>query len=515
MNKEISIEFSHGLGDCVMFAHMIPLYIRRGYNVGVYCVNGLEKNVLFQAAGARILDEPCHKHSWEFPPGGPPLFDDLLSRNKACWNITKAPLPHIGNRKELIEEYLNVRLDLMPFLSEERKAYVDKMIEDLPRPLILVHTTGNSCAENKNISELEVRNLYRGLIDKTNGTILLLDWDQRVPKLHSYRVRHLGDDFRNLYVPELFYLIKQSDLLIGVDSGPLHMARCTETKAIGWSFKHHPSECELPRHNTLWMCPFWYKDQNKLYRMWYNIIEARGRTEEHWPEGDGVYPDGNYMAEVAAQLVNPPKWLPAKWHVRDVQLRQLLEWTRHPSANATEYHDRHRTFSMILDHLAAIKNPRVIETGCIRAEEDWGGAGYSTFWLGMALEAMDGHLDSVDCTPEHVEFARKWTAWFGDGVTVHQADSQAWLAAYNGPLIDVFYADSADVGTSQFEEVCLGEIQRAVEILKPDGLILIDDMLYHQGKWSGKGRQAIPWLLSQGWEVVYGGYQVLLQRNKA
>ncbi len=515
MSKDIAISFSHGLGDSVMFAHMIPLYTRRGYNVAVYCGDDLHKDSLFRAAGATILDAPREQHSWVFPPSGDPSFDDLSSRNKACWNISTAPMPCIGESKELAEEFFEVTIDMASQVSDEQDEYVRRMVEDLPRPLVLLHTTGNSLAKLKNVDELETANLYRGLIDRTDGTLLVLDWDQRAPRFHSHRMRHLGDDWRRLVVPELYSLIDKADLLIGVDSGPLHLTRCTNTKAIGWMTRHHPSWVQLPRQNTLHVCPFHFKDLNRLHRIWYNIVECRGETEQHWPEGDGLYPNGDAVAELANQLLQPPQYLPKEWHCRDVQLRHLLQWTRHPTVHATGFHDRHRTFHKVLEHLSAVQSPRVIETGCIRAKEDWGGAGYSTYWLGMALEAMGGHLDSVDCTEEHVAFARKWTAQFGDAVTVHQADSREWLQSYNGPLIDVFYADSADVGTPQYQEICLGEIQRAVKLLRRKGYILIDDMSYCQGEWDGKGSQAIPWLLAHGWDIIYGGHQVLLQRNAA
>jgi hypothetical protein len=35
--KKVRVGFHHGLGDRVYFAHMLPLYARRGYAVEVVC----------------------------------------------------------------------------------------------------------------------------------------------------------------------------------------------------------------------------------------------------------------------------------------------------------------------------------------------------------------------------------------------------------------------------------------------------------------------------------------------
>ena len=46
MNCELRIQFNHGLGDCTYFAHQLPLYKRRGYDITVACP--ADKRILFE-----------------------------------------------------------------------------------------------------------------------------------------------------------------------------------------------------------------------------------------------------------------------------------------------------------------------------------------------------------------------------------------------------------------------------------------------------------------------------------
>jgi len=46
------VRFPHGLGDCVYFAHQLPLYTRRGFEIDVVCPPDMEP--LFQACGVEV-----------------------------------------------------------------------------------------------------------------------------------------------------------------------------------------------------------------------------------------------------------------------------------------------------------------------------------------------------------------------------------------------------------------------------------------------------------------------------
>ena len=98
---------------------------------------------------------------------------------------------------------------------------------------------------------------------------------------------------------------------------------------------------------------------------------------------------------------------------------------------------------------------------------------------------------------------------------MHEAHSHDWLRQFDG-LIDLLYSDSADVGTAGFEESCLTEIRTALPKMRgSDSLILIDDTCWNRGRFHGKGALAVPWLLQNGWRILYSGYQALLCTDRA
>jgi predicted O-methyltransferase YrrM len=211
-----------------------------------------------------------------------------------------------------------------------------------------------------------------------------------------------------------------------------------------------------------------------------------------------------------------PRWGTPDRLAADARARFYLGRTRSHSASLTSYVDRDRSFGLVLDALARLDDPTAIETGTIRADEDWGGAGCSTLLLAMAFAARGrGHLHSVDCDPRNVRFARDRTAGYRAHVTVHEARGVDHLRASAGP-IDLFYSDSLDADRPGHAENCLAEVKAAAPRLRSnESMVLIDDTVCDRGRWRGKGALAVPYLLDVGWRLVYAGYQALLDRHRA
>jgi predicted O-methyltransferase YrrM len=494
----ISFTFHHGLGDCSNAAHLFALYIRLGYSIEVECTP--DKATLFEAAGCRVVSHAAEAHQWyHAPAAGRPEHHDHWSGNKTAWNISRGPLPGIGDYTERWHDLCAIKLDLDRFVTLSVEQEVDGYIRGLPRPIILFAPQGNTSPESKNLDHPTQSEVLRGLLDLTDGTVIQLDWDQRVFKLPNWRVRHLGDDWRPLGTTELYALIRRADLVIGCDSGILHFTRFTDTPALGvWTW-HYPSQYALPRKDTLHVVPGARNDLTRYRRVAYNIVEC---------PGDRL--SGRFIAEQAARMLGERKYLAAP--AADTMLRQLVEKCRQFDSPMTTFVDRHRTFEAFLSRARRKARPLIVETGCIRSVEDWS-AGYATYWLGYFVHHHGGELHSIDLDPNCVAFARAWTAGFGPSVRVHQAHSHDWLADYSGPPIDLLYLDSADVGTPQYQECSLREVELALPHLAPDAVILLDDTCWKAGSFQGKGRLSVPWLLQRGWTVITGGYQVLLGRD--
>jgi len=494
----ISVAFRHGLGDCVHAAHLFTLYVRRGYRIEVECEPN--KACLFEAAGCALVARARETHHWEHAPAaGPPEHHDHWSGNKTAWNISRRPLPDIGSYQERWHELCSVKLHLDAFVTPEVERQVEDYLRSLPRPLILFAPQGNSSPLSKDLSHETQSEVLRGLLDLTDGSVVQLDWDQRVFKLPNWRVRHLADDWRPLAVPELYALVKRADLVIGCDSGVLHFTRFTDTPALGVWTRHHPSQYALPRDNTLHLVPHARNELNRYRRVAYNIIE-----------GPGDRLSGRFIAEQAACLLRERKYLAGA--VPDAVLRHLIARCRQIDLPLTSFVDRHRTFEAFLSRAVRKAKPLVVETGTIRSVEDWS-AGYSTYLVGYFLHHHGGELHSIDVDPNNVAFARAWTAAYGAAVRVHQAHSHEWLQGYAGPPIDLLYLDSADIGTPQYQECSSREAELALPHLAADAAILFDDTCWNAGSFRGKGALAVPWLQRRGWHVIAGGYQVLLGRG--
>jgi FkbM family methyltransferase len=490
-----NFQFFHGLGDCANAAHLFALYKKMGHELKVQC--SPDKTPIFEAAGQQVVGSAPHSHPWDHAPApGHPTMTDHYSGNKTAFNISRGGLPNIGSYADRWDDLCAVKLDLERFVTPEVREKVSAYLGALPRPVVLIHSKGNTGAADKNYPDDLTLDLYRQLLDRTDGSLLLCDWDNRVPRLAHGRVRHLADDWQTLDVLELYETIRQADLLLGVDSGVLHFSRFTDTPAVGIWTRHYPSHYALPKKEHVHVVSRKYAAWNRRRRPAFNLIESAGDI-----------PTPEVIAETAAFILGPRRYLADPGP--DAVLAMLLKNARAVNQGHHPYCDRHRTFDVFLSALKRKANPVVVETGCIRSEEDWG-AGFSSYVFGLFLKHHGGELHSVDLDANNVSFARTWTT--GLPVTVHQSDSRPWLGNYQG-TIDALYLDSADVDTPQYQEICLEEARLALPKLAPDAPILIDDSPWKAGKFGGKGGLAVPWLLDQGFKVRLAGYQVLLTRG--
>lgn len=497
-----SVSFYHGLGDCAYFAALIAMYVKRGCPIEVECTP--DKRVLFEAAGATTVPTGAQSvRYWGYPPEGTHAgHGEFWRGSKPGHNISEPPLPSIGSKGELWDEYCQTKVDVTPFIPAAAFETVDRWLARLPRPVVLLHTKGNTAQERKSLPDPIARELYHALLDRFDGSIILLDWDRRVPRLSSYRVRHL-DDLGACSTETMFALMARSQLLIGVDSGPLHAAQLTQIPSVGiWMPGHYPATYTLPRRQQLNIVLREHTNQwNRFKRIPWNIVEVMGSTFEP-----------NQLAEYCCQMLNPPRYLGSTDIGADVQLQTFIKSCRGlvGGNSLSPYVDRHKSFDALFREIVArFSNPTIIETGTIRSEEDWPGAGFFTYLAGAFLSRFGGHLHSVDIDPHKSHFAREWTAVFGVHVTVHQQDSIRFLNSFTEP-IDVLYLDSLDTTEPSHAEHCLREYEAAAPRLHRGSLVVIDDTPWHAGAFVGKGARLVPRLLDEGWRVLYAGYQVVL-----
>lgn len=505
MADPVYIHFPHGLGDCANFILVVRAYRQAGLDVRVVC----EENKLpfFLAADVPAVSarEPLaskkQSHSW-WEPGqlDSVTCDNILAQNKIWRNLKGQPLPNIADSAEDLWQKAVAQKNRGMFTKYREQ--VAGLIADLPRPVLLIHGHGNTSTGNKDMPagfSTEIANLF---LAKTAGSIIFLDWDNRVKWVHSSRIININHHYnRALTTPEaLMGLLDYADLFLGIDSGPFHLAGLIDMPAVGLWFKHHPLRYALPRKHCLNLLA-----NAHITNLWgaldFNIVEQANFSAE-------------YVVNALLTMLSPRLFTDDAG--TDAQLQLLLQKcfggiatnTTHAPSSVV---DRNASFSLAFKRLAGLKRPfHIVETGCIRADNDWAGAGYSTFLFGLFAQKFNGKLVSFDTNAASVAYAKKICATL-PATTVMLQDSVHGLNELTHP-VDLCYLDSMDVGVTGYAEHSLKETQAIAHKIAEDGLIIFDDTMKDGEKFLGKGELGVPWLLANGWKILLMGHQIVLGR---
>lgn len=158
----------------------------------------------------------------------------------------------------------------------------------------------------------------------------------------------------------------------------------------------------------------------------------------------------------------------------------------------------------------------IVETGCIRnlTDEHKFGDGWSTLNWEYYAKKTGSKVYVVDINEAHLNESKKLVPE-SEFVTYTQDDSVHYLQQFD-KKIDLLFLDSFDyAGDEENIRAChnhsLNEAKAAWDKLNEHCFILIDDVF--DDKWAGKGELTIPYLLNNGFELVYFlDRQVLLKR---
>ena len=542
-DNRIRFSWNHGLGDTANLCRMIRVYRRRGYEFEIQATP--DKRELLRLAGAEHAEEPGGATSGRIrtwtPIGTPQVNPRGWAGNKIGCNLNRSPLPTVGDTDELWRE-LCEPCDLTAGIPDATRDKVRRFLNALPRPVVLFHGTGNSGQRRKSLPIAFQAQFYRELLDRMHGTLITLDWDDRVPRLANYRVRHL-DSFGQCSAVELLALIGHADLMIGVDSGPLHVASLTSTPTVGvWQSGHYPSTYSVPRAEQLNLVLRSHTRYcNPVKRIPWNIVEHPG----------GRF-DPARVAELCTAMLQPPRYgsdqkfcikarcasegiqwesslarrasmsqkywsepyLPTAFRPRDIQLRQFVREFCRGGANTgglSGYCDRNNTFDALLrEATRRFNSPVFVETGCIRAEEDWAGTGSRRTCSAHTCNRSAGRCIR-STSIRNTACSRGIGRPFSDRPC-------AWIAAAATTGCGVLPDGSTccfsipPTRTRQDMRTSASTNCKLLPRLHDRSLLLIDDTPF-DGEWRGKGRRAVPWALNNGWRILTAGYQVLLCRD--
>lgn len=179
---------------------------------------------------------------------------------------------------------------------------------------------------------------------------------------------------------------------------------------------------------------------------------------------------------------------------------------------------RNGSFSRVIEILEnTYSQPiTIVETGCIRnvTEESKFGDGWSTLNWQYYAEKTGSKVYVVDIDENHINQSKKIVPP-SDLIEYTKDDSVHYLQNFD-KKIDLLFLDSFDYcGDEENIRAChnhsLNEVKAAWDKLNDHCFILIDDVF--DNSWEGKGKLTIPYLLSNGFELVYfTDSQVLLKR---
>ena len=290
----LQIKFDrHGLGDCVHFAHALQLYKRRGFEVTVQAE--VNKRFVWDVAGVNVVHSgnlPDHPYLY------PARFDDLAQpdceQNKVVFGLTHNVMPKLDVSAEALwEELCAVRLSAHPLIPCEAHTEAEAFIAGLPRPLVCLHSRGTNWHERKSLPTDVAFDVIVKLIERTGGSVIVLDFDQRAPMVGSERCKGIKPGWGHIGIDRLCALYERCDLMIGVDSGPFHVAAMTDIKSLGLFRSLHPCRVCLPSSRATYLASdIWQAEWERRQPLWKIITYA------------GVEPTADDIVQAAEAILN-------------------------------------------------------------------------------------------------------------------------------------------------------------------------------------------------------------------
>lgn len=264
---KVLLKFRHGLGDAAQFVSVLQHLqrYRPGWTVDVVALTGkgslfrglinalvpakddAEANRLFDAAEGYTEKYDIHwPECWHAIADAPSTKTTLCLRH--IFTIEPDSTLYDGHRQLVYPAY--------PLITGE---LVTHFLADNPRA-VAIHYQANTSAEKKDLEHDTIRDLCRDLLAAGYSPIIL-DWDRRSPLPGELGIgcpdadhpMWLGTgtgDGRTLAC-----LLAGCELVIGVDSGPLHVAALLDVPIIGVWREHFPGQFIEPTDNVLHLVP--------------------------------------------------------------------------------------------------------------------------------------------------------------------------------------------------------------------------------------------------------------------
>jgi hypothetical protein len=176
---------------------------------------------------------------------------------------------------------------------------------------------------------------------------------------------------------------------------------------------------------------------------------------------------------------------------------------------------RYWTQKIALSLFLQIGGDNMVETGCARLEEDWGG-GYSTYIYGDFASYYGKKFWTCDIDERNLEVAERITDKFKDNITYVCDDSVRFLRDFDKE-INFLYLDSVDCEEGNEQQTAMAqdhqfkEMEQALPKLSKNCVVLLDDNNYANG---GKTKASKGFLKENGFLHIMDFQQALFLRLK-
>lgn len=268
---KVLIRMPWGLGDAVQLGCILQHLIKHRPDWSIDVATGIGKHSAFGGLCRRslILDRD-HIDAARYDQ----VFDLNLYEcysiyeDSPCTKICNCLREVFGIRPEL--ELLKYRI---AFSRGARRITGDYLraitgIYERPKryPVVAIHYQGNTSAHKKNLPNDLVYRLCQELI-RQQFVPMILDWDWRSPLPDQQAIfcptvgaEDLWEHTGTGDAERLTALIAQCSLMIGVDSGPLHVAGATDTPTLGVWTGHSPVQFYDLCDNVTHLVPAEWRD---------------------------------------------------------------------------------------------------------------------------------------------------------------------------------------------------------------------------------------------------------------
>ncbi len=340
-------QLTHGLGDCVQLLRMITAARSIGAAIPPFKYAS-NKKYLFETCGIAYCRDAAYVIGYPYDANfnHPDPANDQKA-NKLGADIEHMPFLDIDPK--LVWEKTCQNDDLSPLVDLSGDNPWFDRLESLPPVKVVFHPHGVSFSAQKNLADNLIEEIQWRLVGKGYG-VILLNWDDPKLKAINHPAVLKVDNWKwrdENRIRETLQLYAVCDLMIGVDSGPLHLCAFSRIQALGIFTEFHPSAVCLPRQKTVHMCrrkcSQWDQSINRamLDRGW-NIVDY-----------EGSYPTGDAIVSQVVQMV--------------------------PARRCSRFYAQHGEDEWMSQHWEQLQLPETgvfVEVGVGR--EEWGS---NTLWL--------------------------------------------------------------------------------------------------------------------------------------